>query len=165
LLRDPIFRAGVALMCRSITNQEADSKLGRIHSFLLHQLRRPASEPVVPEAVLRAFTALPASHIESFLHLLGTEEQLRDFVAARGPDAINIGAVLGREFAGDGDQDHCGSPADERGHELQVLCGSLESAGLVKVKADESGLFETTGLAKDFVWYCLPALPETKGAV
>ncbi len=159
LLADSAFRAGVLQLYHSTVNQEAESKLQRIQTFLRHRLEQPTDNHVVSEAVLRTFQALPASHIEAFLRLVSPrEEDLRDFAMILGEERFDLNDIVRKEFPDPEGQDHCGSPADVRWHELLVLFGSLEGAALVRRTDSEESepVFETTALAKDFIWHCLP---------
>ncbi len=167
LLADISFRTGVVQLYQSTVSQEADSKLRRIQAFLRHRLENPARSSVASEAVLRAFSTLPASHIEEFLSLISSsEEDLRDFAIVRGSQRFDLDAIIRREFPNPVDQDHCGSSTDVRVHELAILFGSLEAAGLVTRIATrgDSLLFDSTALAKDFVAYCLPPADQGNAA-
>jgi hypothetical protein len=163
LVKDPIFRSGVAKLLHSISQQEGESKIDRIHSFLQHCLMDPHREAVVSEAVLQAFDALPASHIEEFLGLFeaSSEENLRDFAMILGEERFDLGKIIKHEFPDPEGQDHCGSPSNKRWTELHILFASLENAGLVtRAATDPDIVYETTSLAKSFVWYCLPPEDE-----
>jgi hypothetical protein len=149
---DPVFRLGVARLVESIAKQESAQKQERIHNFLEQRLKERDTEKLVAEGVLRAFDLLPASHIEAFLDLIGaTAEELLGFSLRVQRMDFNLQHLLAKEFSQPRDPARAA-----RSDQLHVLFLSLQTAGLV-TRRDAREIFQTTRLAKAFVYSCLPA--------
>jgi hypothetical protein len=161
LLSDAMFRQAVVGMLETARKQEGESKTERVHNFICNHLSAPTGDLITEEAVLRALTDLPASHIEALLNRIDPTldtETLRESVAGFPVPRYSVAEIVKEEFAGRDDQDHCGSPASNRQAELTVLFESLENAGVFRRSFDRNGpmWFELTDLGRAFVRYCLP---------
>jgi hypothetical protein len=169
LVEDPVFRQAVAELYASVMKQERESKAQRLHAFITNHLSAPDGDIVVEEAILRALSHLPASHVEGLLDLLDVThnaDDLRDTVTAAGDLRYSAVEMVKEQFAGDQDQDHCGSAAETREAALTILFESLENAGLFRRSFSHDGplWFELTDLGRALVLYCLPAAAVTSVA-
>jgi len=162
LLKDSLFRGGISQLYLSIFKSEPQEKINRIRNFIRHRLKNPGDGNVIEEAVLRAFETLPSTHIEEFLSFIADNDlDLYDFSLIMGDDEFNLHELVKKVIPKNEIQESCGAPANVRWRELSVLFSSLYNAGLVEVKpsnnpnSKENVIYQTTDLAKSFVYYCL----------